>query len=157
MRFLSFRSLIEKIHISDIYGTFYQYCVSFSKYYTSSPYPGLYDAITIDHVFASKAKLLPVYNKAADQPPYPLIQVQPGVKVRNLKIADMYRREYITPVETIRIYAGGEVESLILENISTENYTQNEYMPVLVNDGIIRHLDTKNIMENGKAAVLEEF
>ena len=120
----------------------------------ASPYPGLYDAITIDHVYASKAKLLPVYNKAADQPPYPLIQVQPGVKVKHLKISDMYRREYITPVETIRIYAGGEVDSLILENISTENYTQEEHMPILVNYGTIRHLDTKNIMENGEVVTL---
>ena len=154
VRFLSFKSSMEKIHISDIYGSFYQYCISFSKYYMASPYPGLYDAIAIDHVFASKAKLLPVYNKSANQPPYPLIQVQPGVKIKNLKISDMYRREYIIPVETIRIYEGGEVESLILENISIENYTQEKDIPILVNNGTIRHLDTKNIMENGEVVTL---
>ena len=93
---------------------------------------------------------MPVYNKSANQPPYPLIQIQPGVKIKNLKISDMYRKEYIIPVETIRICDGGEVDSLILENISTENHTQEANMPILVNDGIIRRLDTKNIMENGK-------
>ena len=95
-------------------------------------------------------QMLPVYNKSANQPPYPLIQVQTGVKIRHLKISDMYRKEYIIPVETIRISDGGEVDSLILENISTENHTQEANMPILVNDGIIRRLDTKNIMENGK-------
>ena len=154
VRFLSFKSPMEKIHISDIYGSFYQYCISFSKYYLTSPYPGLYDAITIDHVYVSKAKLLPVYNKSANQPAYPLIQVQPDVKIKSLKISDMYRREYINPVETMRIHEGAEVDSLILENISTENHTREEGMPILVNDGVIRHLDAKNIMENGESKLL---
>ena len=155
VRFLSFKSPMEKIHISDIYGTFYQYCIGFSKYYMNSPDPGLYDAITIDHVYVSKAKLLPVYNKPADQPAYPLIQIQPGVKVRHLKISDLYRREYTIPADTIRICDGGEVDTLILENISTENHTQAGDMPILVNNGVIRRLDAKNIMENGEAVTLQ--
>lgn len=154
VRFLSFKSPMERIHISDIYGTFYQYCVSFSKYYLTSPYPGLYDAITIDNVYASKARLLPVYNKSANQPPYPLIQVQSGVKVKSLKISDTYRREYITPVETMHIYNGAEVDSLILEDISTENHTGNGEMPTLVNEGIVKRLEAKNITENGEAIAL---
>ena len=154
IRFLSFKSPMERIHISDIYGTFYQYCISFSKYYLSSPYPGLYDAVTIDHVYASKAKLLPVYNKSANQPPYPLIQVQSGVKVKSLKISDMYRREHEIPVETIHIYEGAEVDSLILENISTENHTQGGDMTTLVNEGTIKRLDAKNITENGDMVAL---
>ena len=154
IRFLSFKSPMERIHISDIYGTFYQYCISFSKYYLSSPYPGLYDAITIDNVYASKAKLLPVYNKSANQVPYPLIQVQSGVKVKSLKISDMHRREYAIPVETIHVYDGGEVDLLILDNISTENHTQGGDMPTLVNEGTIKRLDAKNVIENGEAVVL---
>lgn len=154
VRFLSFKSPMERIHISDIYGTFYQYCVSFSKYYLTSPSPGLYDAITIDNVYASKARLLPVYNKSANQPPYPLIQVQSGVKVKSLKISDTYRREYITPVETMHIYNGAEVDSLILENVSTENHTGNGEMPTLVNEGIVKRLEAKNITENGEAIAL---
>jgi len=154
VRFLSFKSPMERIHISDIYGTFYQYCVCFSKYYLTSPYPGLYDAITIDNVYASKARLLPVYNKSANQPPYPLIQVQSGVKVKSLKISDTYRREYITPVETMHIYNGAEVDSLILENVSTENHTGNGEMPTLVNEGIVKRLEAKNITENGEAIAL---
>lgn len=154
VRFLSFKSPMEKIHISDIYGSFYQYCISFSKYYSESPYPGLYDAITIDNVYARKAKLLPVYNKSANQPAYPLIEVQTGVKIKHLKISDVYRREYINSVETMRIYAGAEVDSLILENISTENHTQKGEMPILVNKGIIGRLVAENIMENGEAVTL---
>jgi hypothetical protein len=154
VRFLSFKSPMEKIHISDIYGSFYQYCIGFSKYYSASPYPGLYDAIAIDHVYASKAKLLPVYNKSANQPAYPLIQVQPDVKIKHLKISDMYRREYVNPVGPIRICEGAEVDSLILENISTENHTGEEGMPVLENHGIVRRLEAKNIMENGEVVTL---
>ena len=154
VRFLSFKSPMERIHISDIYGTFYQDCIGFSKYYLKSPYPGLYDAIPIDHVYASKAKLLPVYNKSANQPPYPLIQVQSGVKVKSLKISDMYRQEHEIPVETIHICEGAEVDSLIMENISTENHTQEKDMPTLVNRGAIKRLEAKSIMENGEAVAL---
>jgi len=41
-----------------------------------------------------------------------------------------------------------------IKNISTENLTREGNMPVLVNHGIIKRLDTKNIMENGETVTL---
>ena len=150
VRFLSCKSHIENIHISDIYGTYFQYCVGISKYYREGEYDGYYDAISIDHVYASKAVRKEVYNKKPDSYVFSIIWVEGGLRIHDLKITDLYRREYINPVETIRICKGAGIDHMILENISTENYTGEEGMPLFVNEGEIRKLCTRNIRVNGE-------
>ena len=54
VRLLALTENVSNIHISNIYGSYYQYCVTLSKYYRVEKIKP-YDAITIEHVYASKA------------------------------------------------------------------------------------------------------
>lgn len=152
VRLLSCKSPIENIHISDIYGTYYQYCVGISKYYHEGDGDGRYGAILIDHVYAAKAKRLAVYNKAPDSYMFPLIWVEGGLGIWELKITDLYRRECLIPVETIHICPDARIDTLVLENVSTQNYTDAPDMPLLVNRGSIGHLHASNIRQDKEPA-----
>ena len=55
-------------------------------------------------------------------------------KVKNIVITDVYRKESLIPVETVHVGENTEVDSMILENILTENHT-GQSMPMLSNEG----------------------
>ena len=80
---------------------------------------------------------------------YPLIFMQKDTRIKNLKITDLYRKEYNIPVETIHIGEKTMVDNLILDNIVAENHTGEE-MPMLVNNGSVKRFVTNNIMNKGE-------
>ena len=155
VRFLSCKSRIENVHISDIYGTYFQYCVGISKYYKEGKFDGYYDAITIDHVYASKAVRKAVYNKTEKSYVFPIIWVEGGLEIHDLKITDVYRREKITPVETIKISKGARIDTLILDNLSSENQTEAYEIAMLVNEGEVKNLYPGNIRADGRRVNLD--
>lgn len=155
IRLLTVQNPVEHIHISDIHGTYFQYCIGLTKFYTGKT-NGYYDGITIDNVYASKAVRIPVYNKAPDDYIYPLIYIEEEHYVKNLKISELHRREYINPVETIFIGADTVVENLILENITTENKTDCPKMPLLVKNGTVKQMNALGIRVNGEMISLEK-
>lgn len=142
VRLLTLNDKVENIHISNVFGTYYQYCIGLTKFYKGET-TGYYDAITLDNIYASKAERLDIYCKIGCYL-YPLIYIEEETVVKNLKVHTLHRREFCTPVETIYVGAEAAVDSIILENITTENNT-DEPMPVLVNKGKIASLSLKNI------------
>ncbi len=62
VRLLSANCSVKNVHISDVYGTYFQYCIGLTRFYETKD-KGIYDAITLDNIYASKAVRLPVYNK----------------------------------------------------------------------------------------------
>lgn len=54
VRLLTVSDNIENIHISNVYGTYYQYCIGLTKYYPGET-TGAFDGISLDHIYASKA------------------------------------------------------------------------------------------------------
>lgn len=149
IRLLSANYPVKNIHISDIFGTYFQYCVGITRFYPTKS-KGIYDGITLDNIYASKAKRLPVYNKEPESYVYPLIYIESKLYIKALKITDLHRREELIPVETIYVGENTEIEQLILENITTENHTDSDSMPLLVNNGTINYLYSHSIFENGK-------
>lgn len=136
-RLLSANCDVKNIHISDVYGTYFQYCIGITKYYESEKL-GFFDCITLENIFASKAERYAVYNKRADEWVYSIIHIDSGLKINNLRITNMHRREYINSVATFYIDANTDINGLFLENISTENYTDNEEMPLIINNATIK-------------------
>ena len=153
VRLLTVRNAIENIHISDVHGTFFQYCIGITKFYNGKT-SGYYDGITLDKIYASKAVRLPVYNKTPDSYVYPIIFIENETRIYNIKVADLHRREHITPVSTVFIGENSVIDTLILDNISTKNFTDSDEMPVFVNNGTIKYLDARNIFENGEKIYL---
>ncbi len=142
VRLLTVKNPVEKIHISDVYGTYYQYCIGISKFYPGKT-TGYYDGITLDNIYASKAEMLDVYCKKG-MCTYPLIYIQEETVVKNLKVHTLHRREFFVPIETIYVGTGAEVDTIILENITNENYTE-ESMPFFVNNGKVMNLVLRDI------------
>ena len=153
VRLLNVCNSVEKIHISNVYGTYYQYCIGITKAYQGEV-TGTFDAITIDNIYASKALRDKIYPWP-DSFVYPLIYMENAVKVNNLKITDVYRKEYNIAVQTIYTGRSAVVDNLILDTIISENHTGKE-MPMFVNDGNVRRLVVKNIRTNGDPEIAGE-
>ena len=146
VRLLRVSEEVRNIHISNVYGNYYNYCIGLTKFYPGET-EGAYDGITIDNVYAAKAE--PVKKGDFMQPPkrihnFPLLWVQGGTKVKNLAIRDAHRREYTLCQEMIHVGANAVVDRLILDNITMENYT-GEPMPLMHNFGTIRYLSTRDL------------
>lgn len=146
VRLLTVADDIDNIHISNVYGTYYQYCIGLTKYYPGET-TGAFDGITIDHIYASKASRDGIYPWP-NAYMYPFIFMQKDTRIKNLKITDVYRKEYNMPVETIYIGENTLIDNLILDNIVTENHTDKK-MPMLVNNGSVKQIVTNNIVDKG--------
>lgn len=129
VRLLTVSDDVEHIHITNVFGTYYQYCIGLTKYYEGET-TGKFDAVTIDHIHASKAVRGTVYPWP-DSYIYPFIYLQENTWIGKLKIADVYRKEYNVPVETLYIGESAVVEELTLENINVENHTGEKMSEVV--------------------------
>ncbi len=149
VRLLSADCDVRNIHISDVYGTYFQYCIGITKYYKSER-PGFFDCITLENIFAGKAERYAVYNKSAYEWVYSIVHVDSGLKIRNLRMTNIHRREYINPVATFYFDSNTEINGLFLEDISTENHTGSAEMPLVINKAEIKNLHAGAIYVNGK-------
>ena len=106
VRLLAVQEDVKNIHISNVFGTYYQYCIGLTKFYKDETKGG-FDAITIDNVYASKAiRYEDRYAQIKSSKIYPLIWIQNDVKIKNLTLRSIHRREYNVPIETLYIGKG---------------------------------------------------
>lgn len=152
VRLLTVNDDIENIHISNVYGTYYQYCIGLTKFYPGET-TGKFDGISIDHIYASKASREGLYPIKTNWV-IPFIWLQDDTRIKNLTITDVYRKEYEIPIETIHIGENTVIENLILDNIVVENHT-GETMPMIVNNGHVNRLVATNMRVDGKEFVYE--
>ena len=124
VRLLAVNQNITHIDISNVYGTYYQYCIGFTKHYPGET-TGCFDAITLQNLHIAKSRRLPIQEAHMDDKTYhfPLIWIQEETVVKNLSVRNLHRREYENPVDTIRVDPNAVVETLIVENLTLENHT----------------------------------
>jgi len=134
VRLLSRQFPVERIHIKNVYGTYYQYCIGLTKYY-DGPVAGFYDGIVLEKIFAAKAPRYSVYRKDGSFV-YPYIWVEKGLTVKNLHIEDVYRKEENVAIETLGIDPEAHIERLSFQQITQENHT-GQPIPVIRNQGRI--------------------
>lgn len=140
VRLLSTGSPVRRVTISNVFGSFYQYAVGFSKYFDESGEArgtgerrGLFEYITLTGLYLSKAPRHSRYRKDGTFV-YPLIWVENRATVRHLHIRDLYRAEKTTAIPCIGIDPYGEGEDWVLDGIVQENYT-GDPIPLLHNQG----------------------
>lgn len=146
VRLLTVKNAIENVHIHDVYGTYFQYCIGITKFYRGES-TGYYAGISIDNIFASKAPRISVYGKDGSYV-YPLIWAERNLTIRDLYISNVHRKETDTPVETVFLGENSVVEHLTLSHIFTENETSSP-MPLFVNNGTIKNLRIEEIESHG--------
>ena len=121
VRLLTVNHVVERIHISNVYGTYYQYCLGITKFYEGNSI-GHYDSITFDNIYASKAvRNLSIYTPRSYV--YALIWVDKQTLVKSLSIHSLHRKEQNNPIDTIHVCSETVIERLILDDITTENLT----------------------------------
>jgi len=144
------KSPIRNVHISDVHGTFYHFCVSFQHHYDTGE-RGLVENVEISNIYAAKSDrnlvkfyLVHTYDK------YGIIDFAGQNDYKNITVENLHRKESIDATPTVRILENANIDHLILHNITTENYTGSEQMPVLVNSGNVKNLEVCALYENGK-------
>lgn len=146
VRLLTVKHAVEKIHISNVFGTYYQYVIGLTKFYKGET-TGYFDAISIDHVYASKS--MPVRKGEFQHPPkleqtYPIITVDGQTVIKNFSIGELHRREEVLARDTIRLGSDARVDRMLIDNVTTTNAT-GEPMVFLRNKGTIRYLSLRRV------------
>lgn len=146
VRLLTVQNTVESIRISNVFGTYYQYCIGISKFYPGEN-TGCYRGISLDHIYAAKA--WPARKGAFQHPhktekAFPLIWIQGKTVVNDLSIAELHRKEKTLPKDTIFVGEGAHIKHLSVENVITENFTGGK-MPLLRNKGHIDRLSMRHV------------
>ncbi|MBE6591557.1 MAG: hypothetical protein E7646_05900 [Ruminococcaceae bacterium] len=149
VRLLAVNERVENIHITNVYGSFYQYVLGLTKHYPGEV-TGVFDGIFMDKVYATKA--MPVTKGDFVWPPaeearynLPFVYIQRNTLVRNLVLRDIERKERTLPIDTVRIGENAVVERFIIENFINENYT-GQPMSFIKNDGLIKYLHMTDVV-----------
>jgi len=149
LRMLTVRNKVSHVHVSNVHGTYFQYCIGLTKYFKGET-EGEYDAITLDNIYASKAVRLPVYNKKPTSYVYPIIYIEEDTRIRNLRISNLHRRERINTVSTIFVGEDNVTDNLVLDNITSENLTGEGEMPLLDIRGCVKRISASGLVADGK-------
>ena len=162
MRLLTVSTDIRNIRISNVYGTYYQYCIGITKFYEGET-TGCFDSILLENICASKAKRLPVQEANLIKGGFidyhfPLIWVQDETHVKHLAIRDLHRREFNNPIGTVVVDKTALVENLSLENLSLENHLE-KHCPLVEINGRVKKLIAINVPEDAfeGSGVVEEM
>ena len=143
VRILTVNQKIEHITISNVFGTYYQYCIGFTKYYPGEM-TGYCDAISLTNIHASKSERLPIQEAHMGNKNYhfPFIWIQGQIIVKRLSIDHLHRREYNNPVDTIRVDKDAVVDELLVYDLTVENHT-NGKCEEIVNLGTIKKMERR--------------
>lgn len=152
VRLLSANHPVERVTISNVFGSYYQYCIGVTKYYEGDD--GYFDSIVIRDVFAAKATRHTIYHKDGTKV-YPFIWVQGGLRVKNLQVSNIYRKESRVAVEAVGIDRGTVVENLSIEHLVQENLLA-EPVPLIVNRGVIERLQARDLRNSNGSLVDNE-
>lgn len=138
VRLLTVNHRVAHIDIANVYGTYYQYCIGFTKHYPGET-TGCFDAITLQNLHVAKSLRLPIQEAHMEDKSYhfPLIWIQEETVVKSLSIRDLHRRESVNPVDTIHVGENAVVEELTVNGLTAEH---SEEMPceTLVCKGTIK-------------------
>ena len=151
VRLLTVHYPLERIHISNVFGTYYQYCIGITKYYPGVT-DGGYDMISIDHVYASKAIRHPHLYPWPNSRVYAPLWISHDTVVKNLHVSHLHRREENNPIPTVHVGKNTSIQRLILDDVTTENRTGSP-MPLLHNEGSIRLLSLRHVYAEGDEVI----
>jgi hypothetical protein len=152
VRLLSAGSEISRIRLSNIYGSYRYYAVSFTHHDVHPGEASIFSDIVIDGLFCQKSFEGDMAEPVDYSDPlfFPLMWIAPGTRVKTLHINNLLRNEidHMTASNTILVDENASVEYMAISNATITNGTSCE-INLLTNIGTIKALNVANVY--GKA------
>lgn len=144
VRLLSVRNPVRNVHLTNIFGTYYVYCIVMSKYHDQLKGRSRFENITIDNIYASMCP------GTVDVPGNysPLIAIGPDMDIKSLYIANLHRDETHCPTPTIGIERGTHIRRFAISHCEQTNITEMP-MSFINNAGEIDILSLNSVDCNG--------
>lgn len=138
VRLLSIRYPVRNVHITNIFGSFYVYCIIMSRYYNASAERGVFENIRIDNVFASFCK------GTADVPGNygPFIDIEDRLDMKNISIEGLTRRETVCFQPTVGIGEDTVISHLRIRDCVQTSTEPTEFLRCAgeVTSGAVQHI-----------------
>lgn len=149
VRLLTVENPVEHIHISDVFGTYYTYCIGITKFCFERKTTGFFDALVFDNIHVSKAMLRPEYHKEEIYGVQPILLIERETVTKSLSVSNFFRDEHNMPVPTIELQGNSYVDSLNLRTCFNRGDAEIRYCFVH-NNGSINSLIMRDVhSENG--------
>ena len=150
VRLLTVDNPVEHIHISDIFGTFYTYCIGITKFCFERETTGYFDGLVFDNIHVSKAMLRPEYHKEEIYGIQPVVLIERETITKSLSISNLFRSECNMPVPTIGLQNNAFVDHFNLRSCFNRGRADMQYCFVN-NNGLINDLFMQDVHnENGE-------
>ena len=117
VRLLSHGIPLKNVHISNVYGSFYTYCIGLTKYHGGEEERGIMENIIIDNVYAKGS----LGTKDVGAGNFPFIWIEGGLDVNGFKVEHIFRKEDTLSVPMIKVDQGASVKNLVLNDIVLQN------------------------------------
>ncbi len=137
VRLLSFEAPVKRIHIRNVYGTFYRYAIGLTHWTGSGR--GVFDDILLENIFIGKAIPRKEDFNTPMLPEYPPVFIERGGDIGRLDIRNLRREECTVAVPTIEIEKDVTIDRLAIRDSGCKNHLPNPF-DFLVNNGNIKHL-----------------
>ena len=141
VRLLSHGIPVKNIKISNVYGSYYVYCIGLTKYHGGDSDRGNMKNIIIENVSACACE----GTKDVAGGNYPFIWVEKGLDIDGLSINNISREEKTYKTPLLKIDSGAKVKKLRLSDIYQKSYLDGE-VPLLAIDGETEILKKENII-----------
>lgn len=140
VRLLSAGSPVQRVRLTNIFGTYRYNVVSFTNHRVHPGEPSTFDDISIQGVFCSKSGRGMGSHPAGGVPPHlsPFWIDAPAV-VSSLTLRDYHRTEAAVPADDIHIEPGATVDNLTLADVTVANQCDGP-INLLHNRGTIGNL-----------------
>lgn len=156
VRLLTRLNRVEHIHIHNVHGSFYQYCVGFTDLDKSIPgdYIGYFNNILLENFHISKAPRILIHHKDG-MGHFPMIWFEDGTSYGNIIVRNINREERVNDIPLVTAEKTTKVDYLKLEDIVQQD-SQIEIPAMVMLRGTINKLSTENLVtDTGEAIVVE--
>ena len=156
VRLLTRLNRVEHIHIHNIHGSFYQYCVGFTDLDKSIPgeYIGYFNNILLENFHISKAPRIHIHHKDG-MGHFPMLWFEDGVTTKNITIRNVCRQERVNDIPLVAVEKTAVMGHLILEDIIQQD-SQIHVPAMVLNKGTIATLTTDNLVTDCGEVIVNE-
>ena len=129
VRMLSSGSTVHDITIQNVRGTWFTYCVGFSKYYKmGNGVPGRFETITVRDCEISKSDILPWFREIN----YPLFWFQTETETDGLHIENVRRLPNGKMTDMFGADEGAKIKNLTMINVTGEMALDRENIEAFI-------------------------